>query len=478
MAEHRPKRMKTIANRPRRTFETGGPSSATPSRPTKKRDPFFAPELQALRLVQFHGRKLAYVRYADVPWLVEEGFQFPHEMEVQGTNTFIGLHGKLYLSLIREFSNNFVYKKWSIHNHAVGGLSSSGEPLGNCENEQWDNFEALATYRSCLRDTVSVTPGGLTKVGSLTVENRLLHYVIAYILVQRNTNHAQPTTNDLKMIFAIKQGILVNWPAEILKVISGIATSSSRLLAYEISISRIIDHMEIDTSDVEIKLTNTHDHQLGEYLIHKMGIYKIIGTWMYHEDYRTTVDLDLSDEETPTTQQEQPTTPPEAPEASQAPPFGLAHLDAVEQCLNQRVDVGLQALNDSVDSRLMNLYDRLAADIQRENDQTRGEINRIAFILQTMSTGSNPPPSNKPNTTDLKSLKTGRINIQHDQDSDSRKKLMVGDQNELRGALAYCPILARARNLRPGECVRVENLKSCKILAQASHSRPGEAAQL
>ncbi|KAF1877999.1 hypothetical protein Lal_00041748 [Lupinus albus] len=270
---------------------------------------------------RFHGRKLAYVRYAEVSWLVEQGFQFPHDLEVQGTDTFIELHGKFYPSLIREFYSNFVYKngryitmvkgKLIVLDEelflAVGGLSSSGEPLGNCENEQWDNFEALATYRSCLRDTVLVTPGGLTKVGSFTVENCLLHYVFAYMLVQRNTNHVQPTTNALKMMFAIKKGILVNWPAEILRVVSGIASSSSRLLAYEIFISRIIDHMEIDTSNFEIKLTNMHDHQLGEYLIHKMGIYQIGGTWMYQKDYKTTIDLDLSDEETPAEQQEPPT---------------------------------------------------------------------------------------------------------------------------------------------------------------------------
>ncbi|KAF1879786.1 hypothetical protein Lal_00039732 [Lupinus albus] len=240
MAERRPKRVKTIANRPRRTFEEGGPSTAG------KRDPFFALALQASRLARFRGRKLAYVRYVDVPWLVEQGFQFPHELEVQGTNTFIKLHGKFYPSFIREFYSNFLYKN-----------GSSGEPLGNCENEQWDEFDALATYRSFFRDTISVSPGGLTKVGALIVENRLLHYVIAYMLVQRNTNHAQPTTNDLKMIFAIKQGNLNNWHAEIMRVMSRIATSSSRLLAYRIFISRIIDHMEIDTLDVEIKLTST-----------------------------------------------------------------------------------------------------------------------------------------------------------------------------------------------------------------------------
>ncbi|KAF1896167.1 hypothetical protein Lal_00027240 [Lupinus albus] len=63
----------------------------------------------------------------------------------------------------------------------VGGLSSTGSPLGDCE---------------------------LTKVGPLTVKNRLLHYLISYILVQRNTNHAQPKIYDLKLIFSIRDGIL------------------------------------------------------------------------------------------------------------------------------------------------------------------------------------------------------------------------------------------------------------------------------
>ncbi|KAF1879983.1 hypothetical protein Lal_00022110 [Lupinus albus] len=50
---------------------------------------------------------------------------------------------------------------------------------------------------------------------------------------------------------------------------AGITKSSSRLLVYGIFISRVIDHLDIDTSDVE----------------------KMV------EDHRTTVDLDLSDED-------------------------------------------------------------------------------------------------------------------------------------------------------------------------------------
>ncbi|KAF1862496.1 hypothetical protein Lal_00024452 [Lupinus albus] len=139
MAENRSTRIKTREKCLRTTYEVGGPSPAPPGRTTKKRDPFFSPELQATQMSQFQGRKLAYVRYADISWLVEQGFHFHHELETQGANPFTELY---------------------------------------------------VTYESCLRDTVILTPGGLTKVGALTIENRLLHYIMAYILVQRSTNHA------------------------------------------------------------------------------------------------------------------------------------------------------------------------------------------------------------------------------------------------------------------------------------------------
>ncbi|KAF1862216.1 hypothetical protein Lal_00026740 [Lupinus albus] len=76
--------------------------------------------------------------------------------------------------------------------------------------------------------------GELTKAGSMNVEDRLLHYLIAYVLVKRNTNHPQPI------------GIIINWHVEILKVMSGITSYLSRLMAYEIFISRVVEHVGID----------------------------------------------------------------------------------------------------------------------------------------------------------------------------------------------------------------------------------------
>ncbi|KAF1894592.1 hypothetical protein Lal_00031412 [Lupinus albus] len=71
------------------------------------------------------------------------------------------------------------------------------------------------------------------------MENKLIHYLIDYILVQRNINHAQSTMDDLKLMLNSKN------------VMSGIAFSSSRLLAYGIFLSCVIDHLGIDTYGME-----------------------------------------------------------------------------------------------------------------------------------------------------------------------------------------------------------------------------------
>ncbi|KAE9612533.1 hypothetical protein Lal_00033270 [Lupinus albus] len=195
-------------------------------------------------------------------------------------------------------------------------------------------------YKSCLRGSHYYVPGELTKVGSLSIENRLLHYLIAYILVQRNTNHTQPTLNDLKLMFAIKESILVNWPSEILKVMSGIEKFSSKLPAYEICISRVINQLGIDTSDMEIIAVNSRGHLVGDNLIHKMNIYKFGAEWMYQEDHNTTIDLDLSNEEEGVNQGEKNPEQQhvEASTMSQGPSFGLADLDVMEQHLNEQID--------------------------------------------------------------------------------------------------------------------------------------------
>ncbi|KAF1899665.1 hypothetical protein Lal_00019795 [Lupinus albus] len=154
----------------------------------------------------------------------------------------------------------------------------------------------------------------------------------------------QPSINDLKLMFAIKEGIMVNCLAEIMKVMSDIASSSSRLLCYGIFISRVIDHLGIDTSDVETIVVNPIEHLVGDNWIYKMGIYKYCAKWMYQEDHNTIVDLDFASEEEGVDQGEQNPEQQhdEAPNMPPVPSFKMDHLDAMEQLLNKMINLILQ----------------------------------------------------------------------------------------------------------------------------------------
>ncbi|KAF1894487.1 hypothetical protein Lal_00043626 [Lupinus albus] len=312
MEQGRTKRFKTSATHVRRR-EVGSPSTRD------RGDPYYSLILQETRMAKFQGRKPTYIRYVDLTWLAEQNFSFPHDMEAQGTVQFMELKGQVYPALVREFYANFRYKDGKYWSMISGHL-----------------FE--------LNDDIFMN-GQLTKVGSLSVENRLLHYIIAYILVQRNTNHAQPTVNDLRFIVSLSQ---------------------SKLLPYSIFISHIVDYLHIDVSDTIILV--------GESLIHKMGT-----TWQYQEDY-TTTGLDLSDDDNQEGMGDQHATTQGEPSGS-APQnfaFGLDQLEAMEQRLNNRMDLHFQGLKDSYFAGMEQYEERQTAYSDNQFQELRNLIQSTA----------------------------------------------------------------------------------------------------
>ncbi|KAF1855010.1 hypothetical protein Lal_00037006 [Lupinus albus] len=385
MEQSRPKRVKTSATRVRRR-EVGSPSARD------RGDPYYSLILQETRMAKFQGRKPTYIRYVDLTWLSEQNFSFPHDMEAQGTIQFMELKGQVYPALVREFYANFRYKDgkyWSMISGNlfelndeifmnVGGLSSSGYSIGDCS---WvkENFDPTEVYKSFLRGPHLYIQGQLTKAGSLSVENRLLHYIIAYILVQRNTNHAQPTVNDLRFMYAVKNNVMINWPEEILKIMNSVSLSQSKLLPYSIFISRIVDYLRIDVSDTIIVEYTDKDHLVGESLIHKMGIYKYGSTWQYQEDY-TTFGLDLSDDDNQDDTDNQHATAQGEPSGSapQKSAFGFDQLEAMEQRLNNRMDLHFQGLKDSYFAGMEQYEERQTAYSDNQFRELRSLIQSTA----------------------------------------------------------------------------------------------------
>ncbi|KAF1866159.1 hypothetical protein Lal_00031463 [Lupinus albus] len=300
-------------------------------------------------------------------------------MEAQGTVQFLELKGQVYPALIRGFYANFRYKDgkyWSMISGNlfelnddifmnVGGLSSSGYGIGDCS---WvkENFDPTKVYKSFLRGPHLYIQGQLTKAGSLSVENRLLHYIIAYILVQRNTNHAQPTVNDLHFMYAVKNNVMINWPEETLKIMNSVSLSQSKLLPYSIFISRIVDYLHIDFSDTIIVEYTDKDHLYGT-------------TWQYQEDY-TTIGLDLSDDDNQGGMGDQHDTTQGEPSgtAPQNSAFGLDQLEAMEQRLNNRMDLHFQGLKDSYFAGMEQYEERQTAYSDNQFQELRNLIQSTA----------------------------------------------------------------------------------------------------
>ena len=66
--------------------------------------------------------------------------------------------------------------------------------------ESMDGYSKMKTYRGMLIDPTR-NLRNLLGVGGLTAEDRMLVYLITYILAPRSNNHAQVTDDDLQIIY-------------------------------------------------------------------------------------------------------------------------------------------------------------------------------------------------------------------------------------------------------------------------------------
>ncbi|KAF1898108.1 hypothetical protein Lal_00032872 [Lupinus albus] len=303
-------------------------------------------------------------------------FSFPHDMEAQGTIQFMELKGQVYPALVREFYANFRYKDgkyWSMISGNlfelndeifmnVGGLSSSGYSIGDCS---WvkENFDPTEVYK-----------GQLTKAGSLSVENRLLHYIIAYILVQRNTNHAQPTVNDLRFMYAVKNNVMINWPEEILKIMN-IEAASLQYLHITASLTicaltfPILSLLNIPTRIIWlVKASYIRWVYTSMVVLGNTKRTTPLLVWIYlMMIIRMTQIISM-----PTAQGEP------SGSAPQKSAFGFDQLEAMEQRLNNRMDLHFQGLKDSYFAGMEQYEERQTAYSDNQFRELRSLIQSTA----------------------------------------------------------------------------------------------------
>ncbi|KOM43576.1 hypothetical protein LR48_Vigan05g118100 [Vigna angularis] len=109
-----------------------------------------------------------------------------------------------------------------------------------------ESFNKFTVCQDSLRNPEEIRDYSHYKTGEMKKDDRLAIFVISWILMSRGSNHAQATTEDLYLLKAIKENILVDWLAAIFDNMLKVTRLESAMLPYCVFISKILIQFGVD----------------------------------------------------------------------------------------------------------------------------------------------------------------------------------------------------------------------------------------
>ncbi|KOM48155.1 hypothetical protein LR48_Vigan07g185900 [Vigna angularis] len=122
------------------------------------------------------------------------------------------------------------------------------------------DINRLLAFQSFLRHLQQQINRRQLLVGGFKVEERLIHYLIVWLLCPRATNHTQCFEHDL-LLYGILNNIHIDWHALISDTMLKAKMYHAYHLPYALLISRILEYKGVH---IEGELTQDDDHQDDE----------------------------------------------------------------------------------------------------------------------------------------------------------------------------------------------------------------------
>ncbi|KAF1858896.1 hypothetical protein Lal_00042998 [Lupinus albus] len=104
----------------------------------------------------------------------------------------------------------------------------------------------------------------------LTLEDRLIHYFLSYVILPKFSNHSQISDIELQLMYAIKFNIKINWTKMIMNQMWHVRCSQSKL-PYAIFITKILEHFGISLEGETKVALNLRESKVDIEVVHKMG---------------------------------------------------------------------------------------------------------------------------------------------------------------------------------------------------------------
>jgi len=180
---------------------------------------------------------------------------------------FVQLTGDVYPDLIRVFYANLTCEE-DLRTSCVKGVnivltqeiwtSLFGFRItGIPTHRGFPGINRLDIYQGCLWDPTAKRDYSIFRAGGMKKDERVLAFLIAWILVPRNVNHAQLTREDVFLIHAFKSNILINWSEVVSDTMQKAIKLPNYPLPYVVFVCKVLEHYKVNLSG-EASYTPNH----------------------------------------------------------------------------------------------------------------------------------------------------------------------------------------------------------------------------
>ena len=135
---------------------------------------------------------------------------------------FLELTGNIYLDLVKVFYTNLQLNIDSLISHVKGvdmvitsevwsaviGLKSSRLRINRGNLGVVEDFNKILFYKGCLKNLHSKVRN--FSVGGLKLDERLVAFIVSWILTPRGNNHSTLSEEDLLLIYCIMNKVKIN----------------------------------------------------------------------------------------------------------------------------------------------------------------------------------------------------------------------------------------------------------------------------
>ena len=145
------------------------------------------------------------------------------------------------------------------------------------------NLRKMEIYKSLLRNPSSANKCTFYKVGGMKRDDRVMAFIIGWILAPRAGNHGQLLIEDIFFMHSINSRVKINWSALVCDTIIKTTKLQMYPLPYTLFLSKVFEYYNLDLA-YEIFVPLTHSNFIELDALHHMCFVFTNNEWTFKDN--------------------------------------------------------------------------------------------------------------------------------------------------------------------------------------------------